>query len=180
MGIQKKDSTRTTGLGVYITVFQCDTKSWGSHTGFIRMFYLVWLFAWESFTTVQFGRFGERRLRNLAVFMWPTDGSFPSRLRNSTRHGSCKMPSKYGLSRFHASPSVLLLVLTLLKQAKFCSSTRNIQKQPDRQSNNQSHKMTICKRPEQWTRKLRQQPHLRNLAVAQLRKITQTFCPWEK
>lgn len=76
--------------------------------------------------------------------IWPfscdphTDGSFPSRLRNSTRHGSCKMPSKYGLSRFHASPSVLLLILTLLKQAEFCSSTRNIQKQPVRQSNNQS------------------------------------------
>lgn len=127
--------------------------------------------------------------------IWPfscdphTDGSFPSRLRNSNRHGSCKMPSKYGLSRFHASPSVLLLILTLLKQAEFCSSTRNIQKQPVRQSNNQSHKTTICELPEQsvskrvqfptglvrysqWTRELRQQPLLRNLAMDQLRKIT--------
>lgn len=96
--------------------------------------------------------------------IWPfscdphTDGSFPSRLRNSTRHGSCKMPSKYGLSRFHASPSVLLLILTLLKQAEFCSSTRNIQKQPVRQSNNQSHKTTVCELPEQSVSKRVQFP----------------------
>lgn len=104
MGIQKKGSTRTTGLAVYITILQCDMKPRGSQTGFIRLLYLIWLFTWESFTIVQLGRFGERRLRNLAVFMWPTDASFPSRLRNNTRHGSCKMSSKYGLSRFHVSP----------------------------------------------------------------------------
>lgn len=140
MGIQKKDSTRTTGMGVYITVLQCDTKPWGSHTGFIRLFYLVWLFAWESFTTVQFGRFGERRLRNLAVFTWPTDGSFPSRLRNSTRHGSCKMPSKYGLSRFHTSPSVLLLTVTLLKQGGNSAAVLEISR--NNQSGSQTTKVT--------------------------------------
>lgn len=87
-----------------------------------------------------------------------TDGSFPSRLRNSTRRGSCKMPSKYGLFRFNASPSVLLLTLTVLKQGEFFSSTRNIQIQPVRQSNNQSHKPTICEFPEQSVSKRVQFP----------------------
>lgn len=135
MGIQKKGSTRMTGLGVSVTVLQCDTKPWRSFvSGFICLLYLIWLFMWESFMTVQFGRFGERRLRNLAVFMWPPDGSFPSRLRNSTRHGSCKMSSRYGLSRFHVSPPVLLFIL--------CSSRQNSAAVLEISRNNQSGSQT--------------------------------------
>lgn len=193
MGIQKKDPTRMMGLAVHITcppVWHV-TRSLGEARQGLSACPIWSDYSRESPSRLSNLEGLEKDVSGICLFSCDphTDGSFPSRLRNNTRHGSCKMPSKYGLSRFHASPSVLLLTLTVLKQAEFCSSTRNIQKQPVRQSNNQSHKTTICELPEQsvskrvpfptglvrcsqWTRELRQQPLLRNLAMDQLRKIT--------
>lgn len=153
MGIQKKDPTRMTGLAVHITcppVWHV-TRSLGEARQGLSACPIWSDYSRESPSRLSNLEGLEKDVSGICLFSCDphTDGSFPSRLRNSTRHGSCRMPSKYGLSRFHASPSVLLLTLTVLKQAKFCRSTRNIQKQPVRQSNNQSHKTTICELPEQ-------------------------------
>lgn len=71
----------------------------------------------------------------------------PFRTEKQHQTWSCKMSSKNGLSRFHVNLSVLLLILTLLKQAEFCSSTRTIQKQPTSQPDVQSHNVMISELP---------------------------------